>query len=111
MTSAIVAAPGRFAVNGEEVRAVGPCLTHPGGERGLKQRGADPVHQDREPSSTGHAMGKGQMPAKEIEMRLTSASDIVAIHQEQYLRQLMQDPPDIARIVDRGKVLQKHRQA
>ena len=50
------------------------------------------------------------MPAKEIEMHLTSASDIVAIHQEQYLRQLMQDPPDIARIVDRGEVLKKHRQ-
>jgi len=60
------------------------------------------------------------MLAKEIKMRLTPGGDIIVVatirdraanDQEQDLRQRMKDPPDIARVVDCGKMLQKHRKA
>lgn len=59
------------------------------------------------------------MPPKEIEMRLAPGGDIVVVvairdraanDQEQNLRQRMEDPPDITRVVNRRKVFQKHRQ-
>ena len=37
--------------------------------------------------------------------------DRAANDQEQNLRQRMEDPPDITRVVNRGKVFQKHREA
>ena len=40
----VVAAPGRLAVDGDEIRAVWPGLARPAGERGLEQGRIDPVH-------------------------------------------------------------------
>jgi hypothetical protein len=57
---AIVAAPGRLAIDGDKVRNVGPCLTYPGGKRGLKRLWAAPVHQDREPAVAGTLCAKGR---------------------------------------------------
>jgi hypothetical protein len=60
------------------------------------------------------------MPAKEFEMRLTPGGYVVVVvtirdratnDQKQNLRQRMKDPPDIAWVVDRGKMFQKYREA
>ena len=53
---AIMAAARGLAVDGDEIRPVRPCLAHPGGEGGRKQRRIDPVHQQRQPAAAGNAV-------------------------------------------------------
>jgi len=53
----------RLAVDGDEVRSVGPHLPHPGGEAGRKRSGIDPVHQQGEPTTAGNAVVMGRHQA------------------------------------------------
>lgn len=64
-------------------------------------------------------MGKREIPPQEFEMLLAPSGDVIVVvairngaanDQQQNLRQRMQAAPDIARIVDRGKMFQSHRE-
>ena len=117
---AIVTASRCFAINGDEIRTLGPGLTHPGGEGGLEQSGINTVHQDCEPASARHTVNVRQVAAQEILMGFAPGRDIVVVvavrdgsthDQEQNFSQGMQDPTHIARIVDRGQMLEQNREA
>ena len=116
----VVAAARGLAVDGDEPGLLRPALAHPGGEGGGEERGVDPVHQDGEPALAGHAVRVGQMPAEEIEVRRPPGGDVLVIvavgdraadHQQQHLRQRVQDAPHVARVLDLGEVIEQRREA
>ena len=97
-----------------------PALPHPGGEGGGEERGVDPVHQDGEPALAGNAVLVGQVPAEEVEMRRAPAGDVLVVvavgdgaadDEQQDLRQRMQDPPHVARVLHLGEVIEQRREA
>ena len=57
---AIVGAPGRLAVDGDEFRPVRPRRRHPTLEAALEQDGIDPVEKNAQPALAGYAVGEGR---------------------------------------------------
>ena len=85
-----------------------------------KQRGIDPVHQDREPALARNPMITGQKPAQEGQMCRAPGGDVLVViairdgpadHRQQDLRERMQDPPDVARVLHRREVIQQRSKA
>lgn len=68
--TAIMAASGCLAINGDEIRPLRPHFLHPGVETGGVQRGIDPVHQQGELMSAGNAVVIGGNIAQERQMHL-----------------------------------------
>ena len=118
--AAVVAAARGLAVDRHEIGLLRPALPHPGGEGGGEERGVDPVHQDGEPALAGNAVLVGQVPAEEVEMRRAPGGDVLVVvavgdgaadDEQQDLRQRMQDPPHVARVLDLGEVIEQRREA
>ena len=118
--AAVVAAARGLAVDGDETGFLRPALPHPCGESGGEQRGIDAVHQDRQPAFAGNAVGVGQVPAQEIEVCGAPGGDVLVIvavgdgaadDEQQHLGQRMQDPPHVARVLDRSEMIQQRREA
>ncbi len=117
---AVVAAARGLAVHGDELRARGPGLAHPGGEGGREQGGADAVHQDCEPAPAGGAVLAGQVAAQEVQVGFAPGGDVVVVvavghggagHEQQHLGQGMGNAAHAARVVDGGEVVQQRAQA
>jgi hypothetical protein len=118
--AAIMATARGFAVNGDEVRLAGPCLSHPCREAFREQDRIDAIHQDGQPAPAWHAMMVGKVAAQEVEMSRSPVGDQIVIvtvadraadDQKQHFRQRARHPPRLARILDDGKMIQKRLQA
>jgi len=113
---AIVGAPGRLAVDGDEFRPVRPRRRHPTLEAALEQDGINPVEKNAQPALAGHAVGERRKAAQEIEMELAPGRDVVEIvaranraanHQKQHLGQRINDAPGLPPVWNLRKMLQK----
>jgi len=76
---AVMAAARGLAIDGDELRASGPGLAHPGGEGGRERGGVDAVHEDGEPAPAGGAVLVGQVAAQEAEVGLAPCGDVVVV--------------------------------
>ena len=117
---AIMAAPRGFAVNGHEIGAPRPSLRHPGAKRRREHLRIEPVHQGAQPIRAGHAKMEFAKPAQEVEVGFSPIDDVLVVvaigdggadDQEQHLPQRIHHPPRLALVLNRGKMLQKQRQA
>jgi hypothetical protein len=77
--AAVMTAPRRLAVDGDEVGPVGPHLPHPCREAGGEQPGVDPVHQQGQPAAPGNAIVIRQNSAQKRQMRLAPGGDMIVI--------------------------------
>jgi hypothetical protein len=118
--AAIVASARGLAVDRHERGLLRPALPHPGGESGGEERGVDPVHQDGEPALAGDAVLVGEMPAEKVEVRGAPGGDVLVIvavgdgaadDEEEDLRQRVQNPPHVARVLHDGEMVEQRREA
>lgn len=68
-----------LAVDGDELRRVGPGLAHLCREAGREQGRIDAVHQQGQPAPAGDAMMIGQVGVQELEMGLAPVGDQIVV--------------------------------
>jgi hypothetical protein len=115
-TLPVVAAARGLAVDGDQLGRVGPEALRPIAKAGLKPVRIEAVHHRPQPIGArrpevelGKAPQEGQMiasPQRDLVIILT-IGDRRRDHQEQYLAQQVAYLGRLARIIDRGKMLQK----
>ena len=117
---AVVATARGLAVDGDEGGPLRPALPHPGGKGGGEEPRVDAVHQDGEPALAGDAVGVGQVPAEEVEVRGPPGGDVLVVvavgdgaadHQQQDLVEPVEDAPHVARVLHHREVLEQRRKA
>src|ERR1700739_2729826 len=116
--AAVVGAPRRLAVDGDEVVPARPQRGDPAVEAAAEQHRIDAIDQAAQPALAGNAKMELREAAQKIEMMLTPGDDIVEVvarreggagHQQQYLFERIHDPARLPVVRKRGKMLQKQR--
>ena len=114
--AAVMAAARGLAVDRHQIGLLRPGFPHPVGEGRGEQRRVDAVHQDGEPALAWNAMLVGEVLAEKAEMRRAPGGDVFVVvaigdatadHQKENLRQRMQDPPHVARVLHLRKVVEQ----
>ena len=114
--AAVMAAARGLAVDRHQTGLLRPGFPHPVGEGRGEQRRVDAVHQDGEPALAWNAMLVGEVLAEKAEMRRAPGGDVFVVvaigdtaadHQKENLRQRMQDPPHVARVLHLRKVVEQ----
>ena len=116
---AVVGAPGRFAINSDELRPIRPRRRHPALEAALEQNRINSIEQNAQPALAGNAVFEGRKAAQHIKMRFAPGHDVVEVvaradrtanDQEQHFAHRKKHPPRLSLVRNLGKMLQQQRQ-
>ena len=107
-------APRGLAVDGDDVGLIARATSRPSCEAGLEQLGIEPVDHVVERVVSRDAVLIGQEPPQEIEPLFAPQADLHKIlhaakrgakHQQQDLRQRIQNPPALPRVRQRREMI------